>query len=142
MVGIAISIAAGMLISSTGLCSPSLLFLLSFFFVAASVLFLRSRYSTALVFISIAFTAACRFLVAQPDLSADSINRMDFGEDQSVNLSGRISGFPEFHSYRSESSGLWIFPVMLEQISVSNGWKKVSGEMDLKIMGASLQLEL
>lgn len=131
-----------MLIASTQILPPSLLFFLAIFSVLIAILFFRSQKSTRLVFIAVALTAGCRFLISQPDLALDSLNRLSIKDGLNIELSGRVSGFPEFHAYDSGSLGLWIFPVTIEAVSFSNDWKTACGELDVKLNAAPPILSL
>ncbi|MDF7799534.1 ComEC/Rec2 family competence protein [Pontiellaceae bacterium B1224] len=128
--------------ASTQILSPSLLFFLAIFCVALAFLFIHSAKSTHLVFMAVALTAGCRFLIAQPDLASDSLNRLEVPEGTEIQLTGRVSGFPEFHAYDSGVLGLWIVPLKVESVSFSNDWKTASGKIDVKLNAAPPMIDL
>jgi ComEC/Rec2-related protein len=142
MVGIAIAVSLGMLFASLQIASPQLLFFLATFSLLTAFALQCSSCSSHLIYLTIALTAACRFWVALPDIAADSINRMPLPENLHVSLIGRVSGFPDYYSRNSKATGLLICPLSLSSIQISNDWKRVSGNMDLKVYSASSDLIL
>ncbi|WP_322607684.1 ComEC/Rec2 family competence protein [Pontiella agarivorans] len=129
--------AVGMLVSSTELLPLSFLFAAAALSVTSAFIFLRK--SRALVFISIALTAALRFGLGHPDVAADSINRTALPDARS-GVIGRIAGDPRFYAYDDGEEGSWSFPFQCLEYKVSNGWKTVSGQIDLQIHAAPAEL--
>ena len=137
MIGIAISIVMGMWVASTGLLPSLTFFVLAALSVLSSLILFKRRASLALVYISIALTAACRFEVARPAIRPDSIGKGKIRSGLEVELIGRVDGFPEFYAYHSEALGAWTFPLCVESLRVSNDWNSASGGVDIRVSGES-----
>ncbi|VGO13711.1 ComE operon protein 3 [Pontiella desulfatans] len=138
MVGGACAVAGGMLFASLGLVPIGLFFFGTLFLIGLAFLFRQNRFSSLLTFLVVAMVAASHFLVSGSRLeggaSVDRLrDRLPLG---GVGVVGHVSGFPEYHPYRSGARGTWTFPLRLEGISISSGWVKSRGVIDVRITGA------
>lgn len=127
-----------MVVTAAGLGTFYWLSILTLILLVSSFILGQTRFSTPLTFLVISTVSACAFLVASPDASMCSINRQKNELPQhEVNVTGRISGFPKFYTNHSNTRGTWEFPLHCEGIKTSTGWKKIRGEIDVRITGAS-----
>ncbi len=143
LIGIAIAVSVGMVFGSLDVLAAAFVYAL-----AAIVLFfawtLRTTdWSDALTLLTIALVSAARFLVAIPDLASDSINNaIQVGGEDEVEIVGHVSSQPEFNAYPAATAGTLMFPLRCEHLSRSNEWRSASGEVDVRIIGASAELDL
>ena len=139
MVGIAVAAVTGMSLAASGLIPAGMLLLIAGFLILLSFSRIRSRQSIQLVFITIALVSACHFMVSEPMVPSSSINHLrDDLPQAKVEVVGRVSGFPEFHAYRSGEHGTWVFPVRCEGVQFPRGWEKRVGEVDVRVVGATV----
>jgi len=134
MIGVAIAVAGGMLLAASGFMSASLLFLMALF----SALFAWFVRRKSVVYVVIIFVSACRFIIALPGFPANSVHQQRGElEGRQVDLVGRVSDFPEFYPYKSGNGGTWTFGLECEGMLVSNAWKRIRGEIEVRITGVS-----
>lgn len=136
MVGVALALVAGMVFACCVRVDAGWMLLAAFLCLLFACMFFRFRTSTHLVFLVVALVAACRFLVADPGLSAASVihlrESLPVGDARIV---GRISGFPDFRSYGDRRQGTWTFPLRCEGIDLGNGWERRRGVVDVRLTG-------
>jgi ComEC/Rec2-related protein len=136
-VGLALSVALGMMVAASGLFALRFLF-----FCAAAMLLLgaalfRTRASGWMVFASVALVSAVRFMVAAPDFSAVDINRLRSRLPlRDVRLAGTVTGDSRFYAYHSDKTGAWTFPVQSEGINLNGKWERRRGRLHVRIYGA------
>ena len=141
LVGVAVAVTAGMLLGASELLAPDAVFLTAFIVLLLSFLFIRFHCSVPFTFLSVALVAACRFTVADPDISANSVaetaGRLPL---EKVEVVGRITGFPSYRSAQEGRGGVWMFPVQCRAIMLSSdGWYKTTGEMNIRLFQPVLE---
>lgn len=138
--GIALSVAVGMVLAASGLFSFGILSIAALLLLPSAALLLRSRSSGVLVFICVALVSACRFMVGAPELSAADINRLYRERPmEQVELIGRIAGVPEYHSYASGTRGIWVAPLDCEGLKTSHPWSRIRGRIQMCVLGGISQ---
>jgi len=143
LVGIALSVACGMVLAATGLFPLGVLLCVNLFCLMLSVIFRRTKTSTLLAFCCIALLSSVRFMLSASPLSEVEINRMlPELPVANIQLIGRIAGSPEYYAYRSGSHGSWVLPVKCEGIKTSNGWMRRSGRMQIRISDAAPDINI
>lgn len=135
VVGIAIAMVFGMVNAAYGVLSVELFFLLTLLCIFCLY---RFRKSTAFLFVFIALVSGCYYLVSTPGARSDSlINTEELWLGKNHKLVGRVSGFPKFYAYRDGRFGVWTFPVACEGVFVRDQWLRVSGDIDVRVSGAT-----
>jgi competence protein ComEC len=136
MVGIACSLVGGMALASTGLLPVGLFFFAAVFLLILCSLFPGMRKSASSIFLLVAMVAACRYMVAGAVVSNASVNGLQAElPEGTVQLAGRVCGFPEYHPYETGFRGTWSFPVRVEGLCLSNVWKRYRGAIDVRMAG-------
>jgi len=140
-VGIALCVVFGMVLASLELIPFNLLFFSALFMLLCSVLLIRSRSSTVLVFSCVALVAACRFMLGAQIHATTDINQLPL-PIENIRLIGCVSGPPEFHAYRSGDKGVWIVPLKCEGLNISSQWTRRRGVVQVRVFGAPPDLNL
>jgi competence protein ComEC len=136
MVGIAVAIAVGMVVSASGIATFHFLVLLSLMLVLVALVPAVSGFSNQITFLAVATVAACCYILASSEISMAGINQIKNDlPKQEIHVVGRVSSFPEFHASRSRNQGTWVFTLACEGLRFSNAWNKVRGNIDVRIAG-------
>jgi len=142
IVGIAITASMGMLLASTGLITAPILLIPALLSLIVSAMYCNRKGSAGAVFLTVSLIAALRFLLALPSLPADSINHRKVAlKGQQVELVGIVSGIPEFFAYGSDGLGSRSFSFQGLELGVSNHWKKIAGEIEVRIFSVPPQVD-
>jgi hypothetical protein len=115
--------------------SPALdhLFFITLYLLIFAFAFIRHSISTPLVFLSVAFAAACSLMTA--GVSGDSMLQREQGIPAlGVELTGKIAGAPVYHPLATEERGTWGFPLRCEAIRESGVWKKHQTGIDVRLV--------
>ncbi len=133
LVGLALSIVAGMLLAATGWFSLEGFFWGAVVFLLLSIPFIHRRSSGYFILVGVALCAACRFMMVLPSVQVWGIPQLG----NEVSVIGRISGNPEFHAYATGDRGVWVFPLQVDRVKTSTGWKKERGELEARISSSA-----
>jgi ComEC/Rec2-related protein len=137
LIGVALSVVGGIYLASRGILRAEYLFPVVVVLLILGVVFPRSKFSSFLIFSTIAGTAALRLLVMDASLARASVHQLQPNLPLSgAKVVGRVCGTPKYYAFKSGKRGMWIFPLRLEGLNESGEWMTRCGEIDVRVMGA------
>lgn len=141
MVGIALCVAFGMVLGTTGLFSPGVLLFASAFGLLLALARYRTKAARPIVFACVVLVSAARFMVGSSALSDVEINRMlPQLPVRGAQLVGRVAATPDYYAYPDGSRGTWVFPVDCEGIKEGDAWIRRRGRIQIRIANATPEL--
>jgi len=137
LVGLSLSVVAGMLAGASGLFPLHVLAGAAAIFLVFALLGFRTKHSGWLVLGAVAMVSACRFVVGSATVFPAEINsvsaRLPLVEVQVI---GRMAGPPNFYEYRSGGTGAWVFPLACEGMQMDGRWQRRSGRIQVRVFDA------
>lgn len=139
LIGIVFAVVFGMMVAAAGLFSFETLLFSAFFCIGLTGLLFRSSAAGIGVFSSVAFVAACRFMLAASPLSGAEINRIQAQLPlENVQMVGRVAGVPAYHAYRSGDFGIWVFSFDCEGMKIFDEWATYRGRIQVRVSDSRL----
>ena len=136
LIGVVLAIVAGILLGAHVSAGVEW-FIFSALLVLVCSFFLRKlRGGAVWVLLSVVFVSAANFSVSDFLKKNQSIEiRGDELPRSRTEVVGLVLGEPRFLPYKKGKKGMWIFPVKLEGEWRSGKWIRVSGWLDVRVMG-------